>query len=49
MLERTIALVDLFVLCFPVLPVVDPNAIADKVNAVKKYIIDITKVAEVSE
>ena len=27
----------------------DPNAVADKVNAVKKYIIDITKVAEVSK
>ena len=27
----------------------DPNAVADKVNAVKKYIIDITKVAEVNK
>ena len=26
----------------------DPTALADKVNAVKKYIADITKVAEVS-
>ena len=25
----------------------DPNVLADKVNAVKKYITDITKVAEV--
>lgn len=28
--------------------IADPNALADKLNAVKKYISDITKVAEVS-
>lgn len=28
--------------------IADPNVLADKLNAVKKYISDITKVAEVS-
>ena len=49
MFNWAVRLVDLFMLCFAVLSVVDPNAIADKVNAVQKHIIDITKVAEVSE
>ena len=33
---------------YMVVALVDPNAIADKVNSVKKQITDIIKVAEVS-